>query len=412
MAPVAVRDTLRRAPAAGAGCPAASRRCLLPFLLAALVPALAAASPPADPDPAALERLRARIAALSRELAATRGAHAEAVRALRESEKAIGRVERELEAVEARLRASRRALERLRAERAALRERLARQRTALARTLRAAYLVGREERLKLLLSQEDPAALGRVLAYHRYLVRARLERIEAVRASLAALRALETRIADERERQETLHAARERERERLAARRAERAAAVARLAARLRRGEDELRRLERDRAALERLLNEVERALEGLPRPEQARPFAELRGRLPWPARGRLLARFGARRAAGGLRWRGVLIGAREGTPVRAVSHGRVVFADWLRGLGLLLIIDHGDGWMTLYGHNRSLYKEVGDWVQAGEVIASVGDSGGRERAALYFEIRHRGRPIDPVRWCRGSPVARGRRSG
>ena len=403
-APVAAHDSLRHAPAAGPGLRSTSRRRLLRALAPLLAVAAAAAAAPRQPDPAELERLRARITALGRELAAMRGAHAAAQRALREAERAIGRIERELRRIETGLAETRRALAHLRAQRRGLEARLAHQRTALARTVRAAYLMGRQQRLKLLLSQEDPWRLGRVLAYHRYLVRARLERIEAVRASLAALRAVEARIAAEEARQSALREARRRERERLAARRAERARAVARLAARLRAGTSELQRLERDRAALEHLLAEVQRAIETLPQPEDLRPFPELRGHLPWPAPGRLLARYGARRAAGGLRWRGVLIGARAGQPVRAVSHGRVVFADWLRGLGLLIILDHGDGWMTLYGHNASLYKEVGDWVRAGEVIASVGDSGGRERAALYFEIRHQGRPVDPVRWCRGLP--------
>jgi septal ring factor EnvC (AmiA/AmiB activator) len=133
-------------------------------------------------------------------------------------------------------------------------------------------------------------------------------------------------------------------------------------------------------------------------------PFAKLRGRLNWPSRGKLITRYGSARKVGKLKWQGVNISAPEGTEVRAISHGRVAFSDWLRGFGLLTIIDHGDGYMSLYGGNQSLFKEVGDWVEAGEAIASVGNSGGRQDSALYFEIRHNGKPSNPLKWCRNKP--------
>jgi septal ring factor EnvC (AmiA/AmiB activator) len=134
-------------------------------------------------------------------------------------------------------------------------------------------------------------------------------------------------------------------------------------------------------------------------------PFHSRKGKLRWPARGRLAQRFGAPRS-GGLRWRGVMIEAQEGGEVRAVSQGRIAFSDWMRGFGLLLIIDHGDGYMSLYGHNQTLYKEVGEWVDTGEVVALLGASGGRTESGLYFEMRHKGRPINPVHWCAGKPAA------
>lgn len=133
-------------------------------------------------------------------------------------------------------------------------------------------------------------------------------------------------------------------------------------------------------------------------------PFLTLRGRLQWPSRGKLTTRYGSARKVGKLKWQGVNIKAPEGTEVHAISHGRVAFSDWLRGFGLLTIIDHGDGYMSLYGGNQSLFKEVGDWVEAGEVIAGVGNSGGRKNSALYFEIRHNGKPTNPLKWCRNKP--------
>ena len=176
---------------------------------------------------------------------------------------------------------------------------------------------------------------------------------------------------------------------------------VAKLTAELQDQGRQLARLQSDERELNALIKGLEQALADIPveHPQQMQ-FAALRGRLPWPASGRIVSRFGTPRL-GGLFWDGVMISAPEGREVRAVHHGRVAFADWLRGLGLLMIVDHGDGYMTLYGHNQSLFKEVGDWVEADEAIALVGSSGGRERAGVYFGVRFKGRPVDPAKWCR-----------
>ncbi len=160
---------------------------------------------------------------------------------------------------------------------------------------------------------------------------------------------------------------------------------------------ESLERLRSQQAGLEKLLNELRRALEKFP-VDTNDAFARLRGKLAWPVSGRVVARFGETRA-GGVKWDGVLVATERGTPVRAVSRGRVIYADWLPGLGLLTIIDHGNGYMSLYGHNERLYKTVGEQVAAGDAIASAGDSGGTQRPELYFEIRKGGRPIDPRPW-------------
>jgi len=136
------------------------------------------------------------------------------------------------------------------------------------------------------------------------------------------------------------------------------------------------------------------------------RPFAKLKRKLPWPVAGKLAAGFGDRREVGDLRWRGAFIAASANRDVRAVAHGRVVFADWLRGFGLLIIVDHGDEYMTLYGHNQALYKAVGERVAPGDVVASVGDTGGMDRSGVYFELRHKGEPQNPQNWCAGTPDA------
>jgi septal ring factor EnvC (AmiA/AmiB activator) len=158
---------------------------------------------------------------------------------------------------------------------------------------------------------------------------------------------------------------------------------------------------EQDRTQLESLLEEIDRALAQLMPQESVEPFSAARGSMPWPVDGRITTRFGASRNLGKMRWQGVRMAAEPGSTVTAIHHGRVVYADWLRGSGLLLVIDHGDGYMSLYAHNESLLRDVGDWVTAGAPVSTVGDSGGQSEPGLYFEIRRNGKPTDPQQWCR-----------
>lgn len=348
-----------------------------------------------------LERLRAAIGELEQQLAADREREGGVAAELANLEQRIGDLAGEVAALEREIRARSERIEALEADIAAERERVAGHREHLARELRAAHRAGREGVLRLLLNQQDPDRIDRMLAYYGYLGRARAERIEAALDALADLRALRARREAELADRE---AAREVHRERLArlqASREERAALLAELRGRIERQGSELARLEEDEAELAELVTRLRRTLQDVPETEAgARPFPASKGALAWPVEGEVLAGFGSRRS-GGVRWTGLLIAGERGEPVRAVAHGRVVFADWLRGLGLLLIIDHGDGYLTLYGRNQSLYREVGDWVAPGEVIAAVGESGGRRRSALYFEVRADGDPVDPVAWLR-----------
>lgn len=164
----------------------------------------------------------------------------------------------------------------------------------------------------------------------------------------------------------------------------------------------QLRRWETDEKALVKLLIQLQQTLENMPMGEGTRKnFAQQKGKLPWPTKGKLVIRYGSSRQVGNLKWQGIMIRASQGQNIKAVSHGRVAFADWLRGFGLLIILDHGDGFMSLYGHNQSLLKETGDWVDPGEPISTAGDSGGQSKTGLYFEIRKNGKPVNPMRWCR-----------
>ena len=323
-------------------------------------------------------------------------------REIEESEKSVSSARVELE----KLRRERAAHTTRRAELAGLRRKeesaLARDREALAGQIRAAHMIGQEEPLKLLLNQKDPAQAGRVLTYYQYFGRARASQIAAINGHIAELDTLDEQLATEEERLTALEAEQKGEVAKLQSARDRRGKALATLEAESKNRAKELERLKDQQGGLEKLVRELRRALERVDKfPTDSKDaFARLRGKLAWPVSGKLLASFGQVRA-GGMKWDGVLVSGNQGTAVRAVYHGRVVYADWLSGLGLLTIIDHGDGYLSLYGHNERLYKDVGEKVTAGDTIATVGDSGGRQTPALYFEIRKAGRPVDPRPWFR-----------
>jgi septal ring factor EnvC (AmiA/AmiB activator) len=278
-------------------------------------------------------------------------------------------------------------------------------RAGLAQQMRAAYLIGREEPLKLLLNQQDPARAGRMFAYYSYFGRARAGVIADIDTDIRTLAALDAQLAADEQRLDALQSAAADEVSQLQSARAQRDAALVAIKAESRNSAQALRRLQAQQAALTALLRDLKRALQPFPG-DAAGAFGTLRGRLAWPVGGHLAARFGQVRA-GGLKWDGMLIDTERGAEVRAVYRGRVIYADWLPGLGLLTIIDHGEGYLSLYGHNDRLYKAAGDTVSAGEVIGVSGDSGGTSRPQLYFEIRKAGRPVDPGPWFRqAGPLA------
>ena len=278
---------------------------------------------------------------------------------------------------------------------------LAADRQALAGQMRAAFLIGREEPLKLLLNQRDPARAGRMFAYYSYFGRARAEQIRDMETRVHRIAAVEAELSQQESQLATLEQSRRAELDRLEKARGQRSIVLAGLTEEARSKAASLRRLQTQQASLEKLLRDLRRAIERFP-VDSSSQFSKLRGALTWPVSGHLLARYAETRA-GGLKWDGMLIGTARATPVRAIYHGRVLYADWLAGLGLLVIIDHGDGYMSLYGHNDSLFKRAGDKVTAGDTIAAAGDSGGRKEPQLYFEIRRGGKPIDPRPWFRSA---------
>ncbi len=269
--------------------------------------------------------------------------------------------------------------------------------------LRAAYMSGEQERLKLLLNQQDPATLGRLMTYYTYLNDYRSDNIETVTGRIRELASLRGQVAAEEARLTEIAKARYDELGRLGSAQEQRKTLLASLRQRISSEGHEIERLAAQEKDLARLIAELTSILSDYPISSEE-PFVDHKGRLTWPVAGTLLHDFGQPRVGGGLRWNGVVLGAPRGREVRAVYHGRIAFADWLAGLGLLVIVDHGDGYMTLYGYNETILKNAGDWVAPGDVIATVGDSGGQPRAALYFEIRQGTRPVNPRQWVTRTP--------
>ncbi|NJD30719.1 MAG: peptidase M23 [Gammaproteobacteria bacterium] len=318
---------------------------------------------------------------------------------LRDAELGVQAARKKLDEIRAQRIASEARLADLEKEQADLEKALAGERGALAGELRAAYVNGREEELKLLLNQEDPATFGRMLEYYGYFGRARAERINSIKDKLEHLRLVREKIAEEHQRLADLEANQEREVAALRSAQDQRSKAVAAISTQIRQKGGELERLESQAKSLEKLIADLRKALEDVPVAKQA-PFEPLKGKLPWPVQeGKVLARFGQPRAGGSMRWQGMLIGTDRGARVRAPFAGRVVYADWLPGMGLMIVLDHGGGYLSLYGHNEELFRKVGEPVSGGDVIGAVGDTGGHNQPALYFEVRRGRQPVDPEIW-------------
>ena len=267
--------------------------------------------------------------------------------------------------------------------------------------VRTAYFLGRQEYTKLLLSQKDPAAVARVIVYYRYLSRARLDAIQSINTNVSQIKTRQNEILAGQRELAVLRETEDKNVRELKDARRQRSGVLARLNLRIETQSQEIERLLADQRRLEQLVGNLRPLLREFSDAGPHAQFADSRGRLPLPIDGRVGARFGDPKNVGGLKWKGIFLAGSEGQRVESVFRGRVAYADWLRGFGLLLILDHGDGYMTLYGHNQSLLKQVGDWVEAGETIALVGNSGDTPRSGLYFELRHDGQPNDPLKWCK-----------
>lgn len=348
-----------------------------------------------------LDAVRVEIKALAAQRNATTGERGDAAHTLREKEVALAAVARDVHALDGKLAEQQARFDQLNADRARLEIALKSQREALAALLRSAYALGHNEELKLLLQQDDVAAIARVLAYHRYFQRAQVGQIDKLRGDLKQLADVQDSIVVATRELTSTRDARNAESGRLDTERSERAQLVAAIDAKLKDQGARIAALGKDETALTQLLEQLRDVFADIPKQLAGEaPFASARGKLAWPLKGKVVTAFGAADESGRLS-SGVLLAAKVGAAVHAIAHGRVVFADWMRGYGLLIIVDHGDGYLSLYGCNETLLKDVGDWVDAGETIATSGASGGQKTPGLYFELRAKGQPVDPRGWLR-----------
>ena len=363
-------------------------------LFAALLPPVGgqeAGAPTVEAVQAEIRALQQRLSRQNRELDAGQ-------QALRDQERAIAAGTRELAGIRDDVEMQGQQSRQLRAQAAEVRDRLTVERQVLAEQVRMAYLSGRREMVKLLLNQESPSRLGRLLVYYDYLNRVRTERIGSVNRDLQEQERLAAQSEQAAAELASLEQAQADELAALVSAREERRRVLVRIEDGIRSADSELQRLLEEERRLTEVVAEVDALVAEYPA-DMALDFRDARGRLAWPVQGALINDYGESRVDGQLSWNGVMVGAPRGSPVRTVHAGRVVYADWLPGLGLLVIVDHGMGYMSLYGHNEAILTESGAGVAAGQPIAQVGDSGGQRQSALYFEIRADGDPVDPRPW-------------
>ena len=349
-----------------------------------------------------LADVQARIQELQRKRDKDLGEVGKIGRKLRETEKVIGQIDRRLDSNAAALKSGRERLSDLEAREKQMLEELSRHHGVLRTQARSEYLYSGQEKLRLLLNQQDPAMVSRMLVYYDYLRRARIREIERAREVLQSISQVQGEILEQQELTRQIQSDSLREKEKLQQEQGKRKSVLASLRASASAKEAKLAYLEKDEKQLKGLLESLQGIPTSVPGAGRQEKFHKFKGKLFWPVVGKPSNRFGQRRSdvSGRLNWRGVFIPSNEGNNVRSIFDGLVVFAEWLRGFGLLIIVSHDDGYMSLYGHNQSLYKRPGERVTAGERIATVGNSGGNTRSGLYFEIRKQGKPVNPGIWC------------
>ena len=348
-----------------------------------------------------LDRLQQSILNIQKHLKETRGHRGNTLTELQQLESKISNNARALKKTEDEIKTINTRIARTRKNLELLNTQLKKQKFILGEQLRAAYALGAQQNMKMLLNQQDPAEMGRIQAYFDYLNRARQTEIQQFIKTIESKQQQEQELSSSLNSQKSALETRKKQTRALQKQRLQRNQLLAQLDEKIKNQEQTLTGLEASRNRIEDLLHSLGQILADIPAaPGEDRPFKQQKGKLPWPVKGPFIAHYGQKRNQGDLKWNGVLIGSSYGTPVRAISHGRIAFSDWLQGFGFITIVDHGDGYMSLYGHNESLFKQAGDWVTAGEVIATTGDSGGQPDPGLYFEIRSRGKPIDPQEWC------------
>jgi len=348
-----------------------------------------------------LKKLREDINELQGYLKKAQDDHKDLVASLRKSDEEVAKVAQQVEKLKSALKEERDRLKKLQAEQRTLNQNKTSQQSTLKNIILASYKMGQEPQLKMLLNQQDPSKLARNLSYLQYFNKAHQKEIIEYRGTL---KKLDTNEQEIKTRQTSLNKKLEERRtlfKKLDKKKKLQQKNALALNQQIKGNAEKLSRLQQDRQNLMALLGKVEEVFLPYERSKESRPFRRLKGKLPNPLQVKPKRLYGKTQNNGKQKWQGWLYPATEGNNVHAIHHGRIVFSDWLRGFGLLTIVDHGQGYMTLYARNQALLRSVGDWVEAGDVIAKLGRSGGFEDSALYFEIRYKGEPQNPRRWLK-----------
>lgn len=354
-----------------------------------------------------LNQVRERIGKLERDISRTFAERNALQARLAQTERMTAKIQANIAKLNAERVASEARLKELEADTLEQLEALRAEKNDLSAQVYAAYVGGRQEKIKLLLTQRDPSELGRVAVYYAYLNEHRLTQINRVNGFLSKLDQLKAQAELENKSIKRLQQQRHRELDSLKRARKERESAIVALTKKIDSGSGQVAQLKQEEARLLELIEDLEQIMQDFPVGSRS-SFSKLKGELAWPTQGRLLADFGQSRGGSSMSWDGVLIGAERGSAVRAVARGRVAYADWLPGQGLLVVLEHGENYFSLYGRNDTVTAKPGDWVEAGDTIATVGDSGGQAQVALYFGLRKKGAPVNPRKWFK-SRLKRGR---
>lgn len=352
-----------------------------------------------------LEAVRGEISALDKNLNLNKKNQAELQQQLKKQSLKISEINRELNKLKQSIAVKDDELINLQLEQGLTEKQQAQQLEALNQQIRSAFMNAQPSYLKILLSEQSPERVSRSNTYYRYFHTARQQQIEALQATLLNLTEQEKAIYAVKKNLSELEQQQLAQQEALKQQTAERESTLAALNKKISGQDAQLSALRQEEKDLQSLLDALAKKAAQRPPPAVAvKPserFSSQSGKLQWPLTGKILASYGSQRNLDKLSWKGILIASDKGTSVKASADGRVVFADWMKGFGLLIIIDHGEQFMTLYGNNDSLLKNTGDTVKAGDVIAQSGDQGVRQIAGLYFEVRHKGSPTNPIQWLR-----------
>lgn len=375
-------------------------RLLLFLLLALLCPQLSVAAQSAKQDTEKLKDIKKSLQRVQQKIQKNRARYHPLQKELKNTETTIGQLAKTIEQQTRQLRKSQRQIKQLKKQQVQAQKDLQTQKDTLSQQIRAAYMMGQQDYLKLLLNQQDPARLGRIMTYYQYFNNARLRQMQKISQLLETVQVLEQNIILENQAQQKLLKKQQRRKQQLEKKNQQRQQVLTALGKTYKKQKTRLGTLQQDKKNLQEILKQVSVQPHFTPLPD-TKAFAELKRQLPWPVQGNIAHHYGSERGIGSLKWQGLFITAPTGRKVRAVANGRVVYADWFRHFGQLIIIEHDQAYMTLYGHNQSLYVKTGVQVKAGKIIASVGNSGGNTQNGLYFELRKRGNPINPHPWFR-----------